>query len=86
MPNDSDIVTKMIQALHAIAPETMGVDRIDDDVNLQEEFDLDSVDLVRYLAKLEEIFSISLTGTSYRSFLTIKDGMQVLKGKFEMSS
>lgn len=83
MLNDVEIQGKMLEALYTIAPEIRGINQIPDNSNLQETFDLDSVDLVRYLAKLEEFFSISLAGDSYRSFLTIKDGMEVLKMKLD---
>jgi acyl carrier protein len=83
MLKDAEIRVKMIEALQSIAPDTMGVGQLDDDLNLQDKFDLDSVDLVRYLAKLEEVFGISLAGLNYRSFLTIRDGMGLLRSKFD---
>lgn len=83
MLKDSEIRAKMMEALHAIAPDATGMGQPDDDLNLQDEFDLDSVDFVRYLAKLEEILGISLAGYNYRSFLTIGDGMELLRSKVD---
>ncbi len=68
---------KLLQALAAVAPEAVD-ENIDDQVSLQDQLDLDSVDMLNYVVRIQKEFNIEIPNADYRKFLTLDAGIQQL--------
>ena len=77
--NENQIKEKLIAALRDIAPE-VEVDDLNDKTNLQDQFDLDSVDVMNFIIKAQESFNIEIPNKDFRSFLIIDNAVKYLAG------
>ena len=68
--NVQNLRSQLISTLQQIAPEIEECE-IEDLEDLQESFDLDSVDIMNYIIKIQEALSIEIPNKEYRTFLTI---------------
>ena len=62
----------VIDALGRVAPE-IDPATIEPEVPLREQFDIDSVDLLNFLASLEETFAITIPERDYDRIVTLAD-------------
>lgn len=74
------IEEKLLEALASIAPEVRG-ERIDAHANLQDQLDLDSVDILNYIIRVQNDFHIEVSNKDYHSFLTIEGATAYLANK-----
>lgn len=72
-----EIFSKVMQALRQIAPECEEVN-IDRNINLQEQLDLDSVDMLHYMECLQKEFHIKIPDQEYGTFLSINGATEYL--------
>ncbi len=66
----AEIDQKVLQTIHDIAPESADQD-LDKDINLQEQLDLDSIDLIHYLELLQKEFHVKIPESETQTLLTI---------------
>ena len=72
--------SNLISLLTEIAPEATDTS-IDYGESLQDQLDLDSVDMMNYIAKVEEKYQNKIPSSEYKAFLTISSGADYLIGK-----
>ncbi|MEZ4743844.1 MAG: phosphopantetheine-binding protein [Bdellovibrionota bacterium] len=76
--NEMQIKEKLIAVLKDIAPEVEESD-VDDKINLQEQFDLDSVDVMNFIIKVQKRFNVEIPNKDFRSFLVINEATKYLR-------
>ena len=76
--NDSEIKDRLILALTQIAPEAQD-ELIEDMENLQDQLDLDSVDIMNYIIKVQDIFNIQISNKDYSNFLSVDAGVRCVQ-------
>lgn len=69
---------RVLAALTAVAPECSGT-AVDKDLDLQEQFDMDSVDVIHYMEILQNEFHMTIPNDAYRTFLTINGAARYLE-------
>jgi acyl carrier protein len=74
----SQIDGRVRAALTTVAPECAEAP-IDCDIDLQEQFDIDSVDVIHYMEILEKEFHLKIPNEAYRSFLTINGAARYIE-------
>lgn len=75
---------KLSDALGKVAPESRG-ESINGAVNLQDQLDLDSVDLLNYIIQVQKDFQIEIPNQDYQKFLRMDDTIPYLLKKSEQS-
>jgi acyl carrier protein len=76
--DDVTIKKQLIDALKAVAPE-IEPNEIDSSQNLQDQLDLDSVDILNYITKVQEAFGIEIPNKDFRAFMTLNEAMAYLQ-------
>ncbi len=74
----NEIKEQLVSALTLIAPEAQDEPLVDTE-NLQEQLDLDSVDIMNYIIKVQEKFKIEISNNDYKNFLTIDAGVKCMQ-------
>lgn len=69
---------RVLAALTTVAPECAGA-AVNKDVNLQEQFDIDSVDVIHYMEILQKEFHLTIPNDAYRTFLTVNGAARYLE-------
>lgn len=69
--------SKLIGLCSHIAPEIDEIE-VDDELDLQEQLDLDSVDMMNYIIKIEKEFKSEIPSQEYRTFSTLKGAIHYL--------
>ena len=72
-----EIRNRLIGLFSQVAPEIEEID-VEDDVNLQDQLDLDSVDMMNYIVKVQEDFSKEIPNSAYNNFMTINGAIAYL--------
>ncbi|MHC4829852.1 MAG: acyl carrier protein, partial [Planctomycetota bacterium] len=67
---DGELRNALLETLCAIAPEMEG-EEVPDDVDFREEFDLDSLDFLRFLEALHKRFGIDIPETYGRQLSSL---------------
>ena len=70
------------EELESIAPE-VDLSTVTDTVNIQEYFDLDSMDIYNLLAALHQRLGIDIPDKDASKLLTVKDALDYLLPKFQ---
>jgi acyl carrier protein len=74
--------SKLYDALGKVAPESRG-ESIDGAVNLQDQLDLDSVDLLNYIIQVQQDFKIEIPNQDYQKFQRMDETIAYLLKKSE---
>ncbi len=74
------IEKRIVNVLLTIAPDVSESD-LDPLVDIQEQFELDSVDVINFIARLQEEFGLEIPNKDYRRFLTIAEGANYIREK-----
>ena len=69
--------SKIINSFAEIAPEIEEI-QIDDRTDIREQLDLDSVDMMNCIIKIEEDFSIEIENQDYPLFMTLEGAMSFI--------
>ena len=70
---------KMVRdALFSVAPDIEG-EEIDEELNLQDQFDLDSIDILNYVNSLNEKYKLEIPNEDFQKFLTYKGAVEYLE-------
>jgi acyl carrier protein len=72
------IRSKLLQDLAHVAPELL-METLDDELSLQDQFDLDSVDMLNYIIRVGEDFQLNIPNQDYRVFLSIGSAVRYLE-------
>ena len=70
----------VVQALQSVAPEIED-DEINDSASLQDQFDLDSVDILNYVIKVSEDAGVEIPEHDYPKFYTVQGAVGYLESK-----
>ena len=68
----------LINSLAEIAPEIKDLS-FSNDESLQDQLELDSVDMIRYVSNVQETFGVNIDSKDLSSFLTIDSGIKYLE-------
>ena len=74
------IIAKLKAALYSVAPEAEG-EELENQTSLQDQLDLDSVDIMNYVMKVQEEFQVEIPNQEYKTFLTIDGATAYLQQK-----
>lgn len=69
---DQDIRQAVVRCLTAVAPEATP-DQIKPSVNIRQQLDIDSIDLLKFLVSLHKEFSIDIPERDYGKLMTVND-------------
>lgn len=78
MLNEMDMRNLIVKSLKHVCPEIDEKD-LTDEKDLREQFDIDSVDMIRYVSKLEETLAISFGGQNFSDFYTLGGSLKRMK-------
>jgi acyl carrier protein len=73
---------KLRDALAKVAPELKG-EPVNDAINLQDQLDLDSVDLLNYIIQIQKDLQIEIPNQDFQKFLRMDDTILYLSKKLE---
>jgi acyl carrier protein len=79
---EDEIRAAVIAELGNIAPET-DASTIDQDGDLREELDIDSLDFLNFLAALHKKLGVNVPESDYGKLLTVNDAVAYLLGRLE---
>ena len=77
---NDDIRAQVIAALLDVAPE-VDASTIDDDVDLLDEYDLDSMDLLNLVTTLHERFGVDIPEDDYAQVRTVRSAVDYLQSR-----
>lgn len=78
-----EIRTIFLQSLHQIAPE-IDVQNINPDTLLREEYEIDSMDFLRFIMLLHEKLKINIPEKDYPTLATLQSSMTYLNEKISL--
>ena len=77
---NDDIRAQVIAALLEVAPE-VDASTIDDDADLLDEYDLDSMDLLNLVTTLHERFGVDIPEDDYAQVRTVRSAVDYLQAR-----
>jgi acyl carrier protein len=83
--NQDMLRKKLVDALGRVAPDLRG-QPIQGNINLQDQLDLDSVDLLNYIIQIQKDLQIEIPNQDYQQFLKMDDTIPYLMQKVEAHS
>ena len=70
--NSETIDSRVIRALREIAPEIED-EELSSDVPLRDQVDLDSMDWLNFLVRLQAVFGVDIPESDYATLVTVED-------------
>jgi acyl carrier protein len=78
--NREEIRSRLIECLCEVAPEIRG-QQIEDDVDIRDELDLDSMDILRWVQGIHKALGIEIPEEDYGKITSLGDAVGYVEGR-----
>lgn len=79
------IKNQLLSIFRDIAPECEEI-TLEEQINLQDQLDLDSVDMMNYIGRIQEVFTLEIPNQAYQTFMTLKGAIDYLEANANPSN